>query len=102
MEYYTVLTLTFCLSITAYAQRTVVDQKCQYDEHCVEGAFCESQSRCKCKDYYYPNEDGTCSNSSGVEPAGYLILPLLLVVLFATLFIMYLFDFCLRISMINN
>ncbi|KAJ8958290.1 hypothetical protein NQ318_017436 [Aromia moschata] len=105
---YSILTLTFCLSITVCAQqlgkindkcRTVqecgnfgylcarnrtcqclhplyvpnkegeecvgiIDQKCRYDSHCIEGAFCEGQKICKCKDYLYPNEDGLCSSHS--------------------------------------
>lgn len=26
-----------------------VDQKCLYDEHCIDGAYCMNQSICKCK-----------------------------------------------------
>ncbi|KAJ8972202.1 hypothetical protein NQ317_019826 [Molorchus minor] len=103
----------------SFGETSLVDQKCQYDEHCVEGAFCESQSRCKCKDYYYLMKMEHVQQLNGVQLNPELNLDICTkfkwgrtrwvpyfttsaVVLFATLFIMYLFDFCLRISMINN
>lgn len=40
-----------------------VNQKCQYDEHCIEGAYCMNQSLCQCKeDTPFSYEDGlVCS-----------------------------------------
>jgi hypothetical protein len=40
-----------------------VGQKCRYDEHCIEGAFCEYQIRCQCKEDLYPTEAGLACSS---------------------------------------
>lgn len=42
-----------------------VNQKCIYDEHCIEGAYCHHQSACKCKDSSpYAFEDGLICSST--------------------------------------
>lgn len=51
---------------TLHAQTVLgVNQRCLYDEHCIEGAYCENQSVCKCKDTSpFPLEDGLiCSGN---------------------------------------
>lgn len=40
-----------------------VNQKCKYDEHCIEGAFCENQKTCKCKDDFVASLDGSACYS---------------------------------------
>ncbi|CAG9860993.1 unnamed protein product [Phyllotreta striolata] len=40
----------------------IIGQKCKYDEHCIEGAYCKHQQICECKENLFPNEDKTeCS-----------------------------------------
>ncbi|XP_023022413.2 uncharacterized protein isoform X1 [Leptinotarsa decemlineata] len=35
----------------------IIDQRCVYDEHCIEGAFCLNQNSCKCKYNLEPSPD---------------------------------------------
>ncbi|KAG5892839.1 hypothetical protein JTB14_032432 [Gonioctena quinquepunctata] len=59
----------------------IIDKKCKYDEHCVEGAFCMAQSICKCKDHLEPTSDFTkCSHSRRVTPEQFIIMPVLILV----------------------
>ncbi|KAJ3660061.1 hypothetical protein Zmor_011716 [Zophobas morio] len=55
--------------LNSYGDKCVggIGQKCRYDEHCIEGAFCEIQMSCQCKDDLYPSEDRfSCSKSPSI------------------------------------
>ncbi|XP_018580321.1 uncharacterized protein LOC108917972 [Anoplophora glabripennis] len=52
----------------------LIDQKCKYDDHCIEGAFCNHQTTCKCKENLSLDENGLCSNSNIAIKSG-LVLP---------------------------
>ncbi|GJQ69568.1 hypothetical protein Trydic_g6664 [Trypoxylus dichotomus] len=43
-----------------------VDQKCIYDEHCIEGAYCMNQEICKCKEStpFILDEGMVCARSN--------------------------------------
>ncbi|CAH1373454.1 unnamed protein product, partial [Tenebrio molitor] len=73
--------------LSSYGDKCVggVGQKCRYDEHCIEGAFCEYQIRCQCKEDLYPTEAGlACSRSKQIisaEPHLYAIISLIIYLL---------------------
>ncbi|XP_056642385.1 uncharacterized protein LOC130897807 [Diorhabda carinulata] len=59
----------------------IIGQKCQYDEHCIDGAYCKQQQICECKTHLVPNEDNTeCSHSSRSSATKYTILPVIVLV----------------------
>ncbi|KAK9758760.1 hypothetical protein QE152_g632 [Popillia japonica] len=43
-----------------------VEQKCTYDEHCIEGAYCMNQEICKCKELtpFILEEGMVCARSN--------------------------------------
>ncbi|XP_017776261.1 PREDICTED: uncharacterized protein LOC108562414 [Nicrophorus vespilloides] len=53
-----------------------VNQRCIYDEHCIEGAFCMNQAICKCKDNNpIELEDGlVCAGCASILPCFLLLL----------------------------
>ncbi|KYB29179.1 hypothetical protein TcasGA2_TC034553 [Tribolium castaneum] len=58
--------------LNSYGDKCVggVGQRCRYDEHCIEGAFCQFQIKCECKDELYPSENGlACSRSKQIVNA---------------------------------
>lgn len=47
-----------------------VGQRCIYDEHCIEGAFCQYQVKCECKNDLYPSENGLVCSSNSTKVTG--------------------------------
>lgn len=57
----------------------VIGQRCQYDEHCIERAYCKEQKICECKLGLVPSDDKTeCSDSARVAPTNYMVVPLMI------------------------
>ncbi|KAK9881929.1 hypothetical protein WA026_018124 [Henosepilachna vigintioctopunctata] len=45
-----------------------VGQKCLYDDDCIERAYCEKQTKCKCKKKFHPTDDGlVCVRNEGAS-----------------------------------